>query len=83
MKSLGRLGILASEAKDKETENLIYNIYLLVHEVVAEEVPKVIQQYKDDLDINVNTYINGKHADFTGLEQDIRKIIENEIGKLK
>lgn len=83
MKSLGRLSLLASEAKDRETESLLYDIYMLVREMIAEEVPKVIQQYKDEIEINVNTYINGKHADLTGLEQDIRKIIDTEINKIK
>jgi hypothetical protein len=42
MSSLYRLTVLASEAKDRETESLLYDIYMLVREMIAEEVPKAI-----------------------------------------
>ena len=77
MSSMERLTSLLSEAKDPYIERLIFEMYSLVKEEVREEVKQIQEE------MNIITLINGRRADLPAVQEEVRKLIEKEIEKLK
>lgn len=78
---------MLSDAKDYRSEQQIYDIVMLIHEIIQESVPQLVREelkkIQEDLIFNIKTYINGKYTDFPAVESEVRRLIENEIQKIK
>ena len=78
---------MLSDAKDYRSEQQIYDIVMLIHEIIQESVPQLVREelkkIQEDLIFNIKTYINGKYTDFPAVESEVRRLIENEIQKMK
>lgn len=85
--SMSRITNMLSDAKDYRSEQQIYEIVMLIHEIMQETVPQLVRQevknIQEDLLFNVRTYINGKQTDLSGVEDEVRRLIENELNKIK
>lgn len=87
MNYFSKMTIMLSEAKNYDTEQFIYDMVILVNQIIEEKIPLLVREelkkVQDDLIVNVKTYINGKQTDLTNFESIIRKEIDNELNKIK
>lgn len=87
MKSMEIITNMLCDAREFKNEQLVYNIAMLISETIKETVPQLVREelrkIQEDLVFNVKTYINGKQTDIPAVEDEVRKLIENEIKKIK
>ena len=87
MKSMEIITNMLCDVREFKNEQLVYNIAMLISETIKETVPQLVREelrkIQEDLVFNVKTYINGKQTDIPAVEDEVRKLIENEIKKIK
>ena len=87
MKSMEIITNMLCDAREFKNEQLVYNIAMLISETIKETVPQLVREelrkIQEDLVFNVKTYINGKQTDIPAVEDEVRKLIENEIKKAR
>ena len=87
MNYFSKMTTMLSEANNYDTEQFIYDMVILVNQILEEKIPLLVREelkkVQDDLIVNVKTYINGKQTDLTNFESIIRKEIDNELNKIK
>lgn len=87
MNYFSKMTTMLSEAKNYDTEQFIYDMVILVNQIIEEKIPLLVREelkkVQDDLIVNVKTYINGKQTDLSNFESIIRKEIDNELNKIK
>ena len=78
---------MLSEAKNYDTEQFIYDMVILVNQILEEKIPLLVREelkkVQEDLIVNVKTYLNGRQIDISNFESIIRNEIENELNKIK
>ena len=68
-------------AEGIEKELLFYQVSQLVEDKVKEIVPPLIENYLNTVKVNVETTLNGKAADLSGLKEDIERLAVEEVIK--
>ena len=87
MNYFSKMTTMLSEAKNYDTEQFIYDMVILVNQILEEKTPLLVREelkkVQEDLIVNVKTYLNGRQIDLSNFESIIRKEIDNELNKIK
>lgn len=67
--------------KGLEREQLFYDVRQLVEDMIKEIVPQVIEEYLKGYTVNVETRLNGRAVDLSGLKSDLERLIVDELSK--
>lgn len=81
MNSMQMLTLIMSNVNDPIREQMINDFYLLVSQMITEMVPPLVKQCLDEITVNVQTKLNGKTNNLSGLKDDIIRIVTNEVNK--
>ena len=81
MNSIQTLTQMVSNEKDPFREQMIYNFYTLVSQMITEMVPPLVKQCLNGITADVQTKLNGKPSNLSGLKDDITRIIADEMKK--
>lgn len=73
---------MASEAKDKYQEQLIYDLYLLNKEMITETLKQEIAELKTHMSMNITTLLNGKAVDIPEISEAILRMVEDELYRI-
>lgn len=65
----------------KGNEDLFYDVRQLVEDMIKELLPQLMEEYFKEYTVNVETRLNGKAADLSGLKTDIERLIADELTK--
>ena len=64
-----------------DREQLFYDVRQLVEDMIKEIVPQMVEEYLKGFTIDVETQLNGRAADLSGLKSDIERLIIDELSK--
>lgn len=70
-------------ADGPEKEEMFQDIRQLVEDMIREMLPQIIEEYISLYNIDIQTRINGKINNLSGLRSDIERIIIEELTKAK
>lgn len=65
--------------KGIEREELFQDVRQLVEDMIKQILPQAIEEHLNGLTIDVETRINGKTADLSGLKGELEQIIVDEL----
>ena len=77
------LTLMISEAKNQKDAQHLYDIHDLIQQMIAELVPPLVKQCFEEISIDVQTRLNGKPNDLTGLKKDITKMLIEKLNSGK
>ena len=78
MSSISFLTDLIAGTKSQEEEQLYYNVYHLVSEIVDEKFREQ-EQRKNELDVEIHSYLNGKIIDNETIKKAVIELIKDAI----
>lgn len=84
---MGEITFMASNEKNPQHEQHLYDIFSVVEKFVRIAVPQLIADYLDEfqqaLTVEIETFLNGSPVHQKDLTQTVAKLIQNAIGKAK
>jgi len=62
-------------ANNKNDLNLFYKFYPMIEDMIKEIVPSILNDYKEKMILNFETYLDGRKINLDGLKREIKKAI--------
>ena len=81
MTSMQMITQMVSNEKDPFREQLLYDLYILVSQMITEMVPPLVKQCFDEISVDVRTKLNGRSNDLSGLKDDITRMVTDKVNK--
>ena len=81
MTSMQILTQMVGNEKDPFREQLLYDLYILVSQMITEMVPPLVKQCLDEISVDVRTKLNGRTNDLSGLKDDITRMVTDKVNK--
>lgn len=84
---MGEITFMASNEKNPQHEQHLYDIFSTVEKFVRVAVPQLVADYLDEfqqaLTVEIETFLNGSPVHQKDLTQTVANLIQNAIGKAK